>query len=497
MSMRIDGLISGMQTEDIISKLMAVERQPVNLMKTRQHTYELRKGLWNEINSSLLSLKNKGEGIATAANLLTKKATSSDDTYFTAGADSSAADGTYTIDVTSIAKAQRLNGTTQATGALNLSGTFTIGDGTYSSTVEVYATDTLATIMSRINQARDDIDPSKSLDVSATIVNNTLILEHKNTGSANGIVLADTVNTAGSTGNDEILESLGILNDAKTIQNESQAAEDAVFTVNGIAVTRSSNAGLTDVISGVTLSLKKEGVTGTLTVEKDIDASVKAIKDWVGQYNSTIELLSIRLSEEVVKDAASDALKSKGLLRGDSILSNTKSELRQYVSTDIEGLTVYKNLSQIGIMTSGSDYGKSGKLEIDETKLRAALEANPEDVAKLFVNNEDMDGDGKTAWQEKGVIARLDSQLEYLTNTATTSIGGTVVKAGVIQARIDYESKVISDLTDKIEAYEDRLTTKEARLYKQFTAMETALSQLQNQASWLAGQLGGLSSGNG
>ncbi len=495
MSMRIDGLISGMQTEDIISKLMSVERQPVNLMKTRQHTYELRRGLWNEINSSLLSLKSKGEGIASAADLLTKKATSSDDTYFTANADSSAADAVYTIDITTIAKAQRVHGTTQADGALNLSGKFTIGDGTYSSTIEIYATDTLSTIMSRINQAKDDTDPTKSLDVSATIVNNTLVLEHKKTGSANGLVLTDTVNTAGSTGNDEILESLGILNDDKTIRNESQAAQDAVFTVNGIAVTRSSNTGLTDVISGVTLSLKQEGVSGTLTVAKDIDASVNAIKGWVDQYNSTIDLLGTRLSEEVVKDATSDAMMSKGLLRGDSILSNTKSELRQYVSSDVKGLTVYKNFSQIGIMTTSSDYGKSGKLEIDETKLRAALEANPDEVAKLFVNNEDMDGDGKITWQEKGVIARLDSQMEYLTSTASKTIGGVTVKAGVIQARIDYESRVISDLTDKIAAYEERLEKREASLYKQFTAMETALSDLQNQATWLAGQLGGLYSG--
>ncbi|WP_418791017.1 flagellar filament capping protein FliD [Phosphitispora sp. TUW77] len=489
MSMNVSGLISGLDTDNIISQLMAVERQPINLMETRQHTYELRKSLWNEINSSLLSLKTKGEAIATSEDLLTKKATSSDDTYFTAAAGSSAADGTYAIDITTIAKAQRVNGTTQSAEALNLSGTFTIGDGTYSSTIEVYATDTLSTIMSRINEAKDDADPTKSLDVSATIVNNTLVLQHKETGSANQLVLTDTVNTAGSTGSDEILESLGILTDAKTIQDESQAAADAVFTVNGIAVTRSSNSGLTDVISGVTLSLKQEGVSGTLMVEKDVDAMVNSIKSWVEQYNSTIELLSTRLSEEVVKGAESDAMKSRGLLRGNSILSSTKSELRQNISSNIEGLTVYTNLSQIGIMTTSSDYGKSGKLEIDETELRAALEANPEDVAKLFVNDEDLDGDGEISSDEQGVITRLESQLDYLTSTSTKTIGGVTVKAGVIQARIEYESAVISDLADKIADYEERLAKREQSLYAQFTAMETALSNLQNQASYLSSQL--------
>jgi flagellar hook-associated protein 2 len=397
-----------------------------------------------------------------------------------------------------LAKAQRVNGTTQSTAALNLNGDFTIDDGTYASTINVAATDTLSDIMIKINSAKDTSDPTKSLQVTASIVNNTLVLEHKKTGAANSMTLTDAVNTSGSTGTDEILESLGILTDGKVIANQQQAATDAQFTVNGISVIRSTNTGLTDVINGVSLTLKKEGAgaTGTLTVQNDFDASLAKIKDWVNQYNSTIDLVGTRLSEDPVKNANSDTLKSKGLLKGDQVLSGIKNQLRQNTSNLVVGLTVYDRLSKIGITSTADDYGKSGRLIIDETKLKAALEANPDEVVNLFTNNTDLSGDGTVSTSEKGIAVRLTEQLDYLTSTASKTIGGTVVKASVIQGKIDSLDKVINDYTKKLESFYDHLKQVEDNLWKQFNAMEKALSNMQNQANWLAGQLGGLNNNN-
>ncbi|MDA8233885.1 MAG: flagellar filament capping protein FliD [Clostridia bacterium] len=492
--MRAGGLVSGLDTQQLIAKLIQVERQPMDVMKSRKRTYELRKDLWKEINSSLLSLKTKVSTISTSTDLIKKKATSSDDTVFTASSGTSASNSTYNINITTLAKAQRVNGTTQSTAALNLSGSFTINDGTYTSTINVVATDTLSTIMSKINNAKDNVDSSKGLQVTASIVNNILVLEHKKTGTANSMTLTDDVNTPGSTGTNEILESLGILNDSKAIANQQQAATNAQFTVNGISVTRSSNAGLTDVINGVTLTLKKEGAAGTLTVQNDVDASVAAIKDWVNQYNTTIDLIGTRLSEESVKGATSDAIMSKGLLRGDSVLVGIKNQLRQNSSNPVVGLAIYDRLADIGITTTADDFGKSGRLAIDETKLKAALEAKPEEVAKLFTNNMDLNGDTKVTTDEKGIAIRLTEQLDYLTSTATKAISGKTVAAGVIQGKINSLDKVINDYIKKMEAFEERLEKVESNLWNQFTAMEKAMSNMQSQATWLAGQLSGLNS---
>lgn len=489
--MKAGGLVSGLDTQGLIEKLMQVERQPSVVMQSRKKTYEYRKDLWKEINTSLLSLKTKLNSISTGADLIKKKAVSSDDTIFTASAGTSASNSTYNINVATLAKTQRVVGTSQGTAALNLNGNFTINDGTYTSTINVVATDTLSTIMSKINSAKDTVDPTKSLQVSASIVNNTLVLEHKKTGAANSMTLTDAVNTPGSTGTDEILESLGILTDVKAIATEQQAATDAQFTVNGISVTRSTNTGLTDVINGVTLTLKKEGAgaTGTLTVQNDFDASLANIKDWVNQYNSTIDLVGTRLSEDTVKNAASDTLKSKGLLKGDQVLSGIKNQLRQNTSNPVVGLAVYDRLSKIGITSTADDYGKSGRLVIDETKLKEALEANPDEVVKLFTNNTDLNSDGTITTNEKGIAVRLTEQLDYLTNTTSKTIGGTVVKAGVIQGTLDSLDKVINDYTKKLASFDDHLKQVEDNLWKQFNAMEKALSTMQNQASALAAQL--------
>lgn len=492
--MRIDGLVSGMLTEDVISKMMQVERQPLLLMQTRQRSYQLRKDLWSEVNSSLLSLKTKTGGLLDEAKLTQKKAASSDDSLFTAVADNEAASATYDINVEKMAKNQRVSGSVQDTGALGLAGSFTIGDGENSATIEVVATDTLRSIMAKINGAKDISNPEepKDLQVSATIINNTLVLEHKLTGAANNLVLSDSVNNAGATGSDEILESLGLLEDSKSIANQLQAAEDAQLTINGLTVTSASNT-LKGVISGVDLTLKKEGA-GTLEVLNDVDSSLSLIKEWVAQYNSTINLIDTRLSEETVKDAVSDAMKSKGLLRGDSTLFGIKNQMRLNLTYPVAGLAVFERLSDIGITTTSADYGKSGKLVIDEAKLRKALEENPAEVSKLFANNSDIDGDGKISVSEKGYAVRLEEQLEYLTSTSTRSIGGVVVKAGVIPSKMQYEEDLIKDYSNKIQEFEKRLQLREASLWKQFNAMEMALSNLQSQATWLAGQLAGLMS---
>ena len=491
--MKVSGLVSGLDTQGLISKLMQVERQPIVLMQNRRNSYELRKELWNEVNSSLLSLKTQTQNLLSQSTYFKKKVTSSDETIVSATADDTAANNTYTINITKLAKAQRVAGTAQGSSntALNLAGSFTINDGTYTSTINVLATYTLTDIMDKINSAKDNTDTTKDLQVTASIVNNTLVLQHDKTGTASTMTLTDSVNTGGSTNSNEILESLGVLTDAKAIANQQQAADDAGFTVNGIPVTRTKNDGLTDVINGVTLNLKKDGVTGTITVAADIDASVNTIKAFVDQYNSTLDLINTRLAEKTVIDATTDAAKRKGLLRGDAVLTGIKNDLRKMISDPITGLTVYDRLSDIGITTTSDDFGKSGKLVIDETKLREALQNNPAEVKKLFFN--DLDNDGVVDTGETGVAAKISDKLAYLTSSSTITVGGVTVKQGVIPGRLDSFDKVIGDYTKKITDFENRLTMIEENLWTQFTAMEKSLSTMQNQATWLAGQLGALS----
>jgi len=489
---RLSGIISGLDTQSMITKLMQIESRPVDLMKQQQHTYELRKELWREINTSLSALNSKIKDLLDPAKFTVQKATSRDETVATAKADGTAGGGVYNITVTTLAKAHRVAGSKQgsATTALGLSGNFTINDGLYTSIISVTADDTLTSIMNKINAAKDNVDTTKNLRITASIVDNKLVLTHDGTGTANSITLTDSNNIGGTTDPAEVLESLGLLDDTKAVVNTLQNPVDAVFKINGIDVVRDSNT-VSDVVSGLTINLLKEGgASTTITVEQDTNAVYATVKAFVDQYNSTMDLINTRLSEKKVKDATTDAALKKGLLRGDSALVGLKDRLRRMISEPLAGLQPFDRLSDIGITTSSDDFGKSGKLQIDETKLKEAVNKDPQGVARLFFN--DLDGDRDIDAGETGIAVKLQNELEQFISSSTKSIGGVIVKKGLIPARLDSLDKVIKDYDGKIAAYEERLKLREEQLWKQFTTMEKALSDMQNQASWLAGQLNAL-----
>lgn len=267
------------------------------------------------------------------------------------------------------------------------------------------------------------------------------------------------------TDTNDVLKNLGILDGTGTVKNELQQAQDAEFKINNLTITRSVNE-ISDVIEGVTLNLKAVG-TSILEVKTDIDGIYKKIEDFVKQYNSTIELINTRLSEEPVKEPKSELEERRGLLRGDINLITIKNSLRNMVYDVVSGLDVYTHISQIGIETTGDDFGKSGKLVIDEEKLKEAIETNPEAVAELFSK------------EEVGIAVKIEGQLDFLTRYGD----------GIITNKIKSFDIIIADYDKQIESFEYRLEQREKNLWTKFTAMEKALNTLYNQSSWLSAQL--------
>lgn len=487
---KLGGIVSGLNTNDLIAQLMQVERQPIQLMKNKQNTYKLKKDLLTEINTSLLALKTSNDKLLDVNTFKKRTATTSNDTVVTATASDAAAEATYDINITKLAQNRQVRGDQKIAGwQIGTAGTFRISDNLYTSQITVSATDTLQSIADKINAAKDITDTTKSLRITASVVDNTLMLSHDEKGSAN------TISFSNDTGAPSILTTLGLVTDTATynIKNSIKLAEDAVFTVNGISVTRTRNDNLTDVISGVTLNLKSVN-TATVTVKKDVDAAYKDVKAFIDQYNSTVDLINTKLSEEKVKKPLTESDLKKGLLRGESVLTGIKGRLRMDTGDPVAGLPKeYDRLSVIGITTTSDNYGKSGKLQIDETKFKNALTANPDAVIQLFTNNTDINANGKVEFSEKGAAVRVSAELKNLTDSATYSVAGVTVKNGSILNRLDAFDKMIKDYDNQIVSFEDRLKLREKALWAQFTALEKALSNLNNQSSWLAGQLAGLS----
>lgn len=125
-------------------------------------------------------------------------------------------------------------------------------------------------------------------------------------------------------------------------------------------------------------------------------------------------------------------------------------------------------LSQIGINTGA--YTEGGKLFIVEAKLSEALTNKPDEVMALFTTR-DAAGDGVGA----RVYDTLNNIVKNLSEKAGSS--GSTDNSTL--------SKKIKQMNDEISRWQDRLTRVEDRYWKQFTAMEKALSQMNSQSAWM------------
>ena len=189
---------------------------------------------------------------------------------------------------------------------------------------------------------------------------------------------------------------------------------------------------------------------------------------------------------EEMSDSEADLWDKKaksGMLYNDPVLRSLVNGVRDDVASPVSGLAgKYTSAASIGI-TTGS-YTEGGKLYIDETKLRAALTADPNAVNKLFGTDGDTDS-------QDGIAVRMYDTLKTAMDNIVSEAG---VTAGVSDDTKSNLAKQISQYTKEMKALNERLEDMEDRYYNQFSAMETALTKLSSQSSWLSSMLGSSSS---
>lgn len=281
---------------------------------------------------------------------------------------------------------------------------------------------------------------------------------------------------------------------------EVQAAQNAKFTMNGLTTERHSN---TFTIGGMTITLQdtfdESDNPVVLGSTVDTDGIFDTIKEFVDEYNELLETVHEKLKEERYRDYPPltdeqrrelsereaelwDEKAQSGLLRNDRTLSSIMDTLRLdlYGTVDHGLESEFNHLSNIGITTS-DDYLERGKLEIDETKLREAIEADPEAVFQLFA------ADGETQ-AEQGVARRLRNSLDHAIDTLAERAGGF---RGKIQNHQFTIGRNLNDLEDRITNFERRLAQIEDRYWRQFTAMEKAIARANEQSNFLYQQFMG------
>ncbi|OGX79820.1 flagellar hook-associated protein [Exiguobacterium sp. SH31] len=305
-----------------------------------------------------------------------------------------------------------------------------------------------------------------------------LALTHRNTGSESTIAFTGAAST---------FFNASVASDIK--------GEDAIFNVNGIQLMRSSN---TATIDNMTITLKSEfkavdnPAPVTLSVATDTQKIFDNIKGFVDKYNETIDLMNKKVREDKFRsfvpltqaqrdELSDDEIKKweekamSGMLRGDTIVRSAMDTMRSKWSSTSSSTNddTMKQLFQIGLAT-GADFTNGGKIVLNEEKLKAAIEKDPEQVYQLFTN------------AENGLLPQIR-------DAATNSRSSITRIAGADGAGAPTYSmgREMAQIDTRIQRLNDLLVNKENAYYRRFTAMETAMNQANSQAASLQQFLGG------
>jgi len=372
---------SGLTTDEAVTLKVQPYLDRIDSINTKVSANETKISAYQTMQSLLQNLQTYSEYLRApsdsskdafafrSASLTSSSSTTASSLLSTTIADGTAT-GTHEITIEQLAKAERLGSTSQSskTSALNLSGSFTIGEsGSTAASISVSTTMSLSDIVSAVNAQ------SSTTGVTASVV------AISTTSSSSAYMMVLTATDTGlpiqmTTTSGSVLSSLGVTgSDGSTAADVLQAAQAAKIDVDGITgITRTSND-ISDVLDGVTLNLTKADPSTTITMEITHDSSSveNAISNFVSAYNSWRSFVTTNQTVDSTTSAAS----SSATLFGDSSLRGSAGEIDS-------ALSAYIGSSSLGAI--GISFNSSNQLVIDSTTLESALSTNFSTVQKLF-----------------------------------------------------------------------------------------------------------------
>lgn len=446
----IGGLASGLDTSAMVTSLIEVERIPVQQLLSRKSEMEATDSAWQNITTKLSSLRTALEAIETSDDLdALVSATSSNETAMTATPSGAATPSTTSFTIDQLAKNHQMASDTDFAAGTDLvgAGDFTLTIGGSDHVVTADATTTVNDLALAINNLDAGVTASV---ISIDGTDYKLMLTGDDTGLDNTFTTSSTIASLAST----------------SIVQQGQDAELTIGSGAGaLTLSRSSNT-VTDLVDGITINLHETSATAvTLSVGRDVAATVDAVTAFVTELNSVLSTLATYTRYDATTE-------SGGLLVGDSTARSLMIDLRNALTSVVNDQNgEYAVSGSIGLSLN-----RDGTIDLDETELRAAIEDDFGAVADLLTSA----GTAAT-----GISGAFDSVLDD-----AEGAGGAIARAR------DAWTSQIALIDDRIEILEDRIDRHEALLLKQFAALEVAMSSLSSQAAWLTSQLGAQNGGN-
>ncbi len=434
------GVGSGLDVNSIVQQLMAIERQPLTRLEADKKDLETQLSAYGKVKSSLSTFQSAFADLKTLDAFEVYKAVSSDETAFTATANSSAAVSFNDIEVIRLAEAHKM-------GSLSIADTDTTALGgsgdqlTATINGNAFAVDIGGKTLSQIRDAINDAPDNTG--VSATIITEN--------SSSHRLVL-----TATETGNDNALNlsftgTVGAALGMTDINNRTQL--DSELLIDGLySVTRASNT-IDDAIGGVTLNLLGETTSAVkLTVSRDTDKVKETVQGFVDAFNELKNTF--------------DSLSGQGNdLEADNTLRSIRNQIQGVFNAAPAGLTTSLTyLSEIGVT-----FQRDGTLALDSNDLESAVNSDYSGVAELFAHD------------DQGYLFRLGNLID-----------GFIQADGLINIREDGLNTRIDTTEQRISDMEYRLQLRQQSLNDRFTALDELMGQLNGTSQFLTQQLASL-----
>lgn len=513
---RLSGMISGMDTESLISQLMEARKTKVTKVKKQQMKQNVKQDAWKDLNSKLKNLQSKYVSTMRFSGAYAKKTTKvSDSSVASVITGEGAANGVQELEVKDLAKTAYLTGgeVTTASGekgnfnaltkmsdlGINNNGTFKLTVGGESKNITFGADSTISDVLNQFKDA--------GLNASFDEKNQRFFISAKNSGEASDFKLEATGGNS-----TKALSALGLMTDEVKTEMQSKFnvtvkgnsankvdGQDAEIKLNGATFKSSSN---TFEINGLTITANNKTTNGpvTLSTQTDTDGIYDMVKSFLKEYNTVINEIDKLYnaasakgyepltSEE--KDAMSDSEVEEwekkvkdSILRRDENVGSIGDALKAAMSGGISvgGKQMY--LSDFGINTLGyfnSPDNEKNAYHIDgdpddgntsgnADKLKAMIASDPDSTIKFFM----------------GLSQNLYGKMSDLSKSVDgyRSFGSFYDDK---KMKSDYDS-----YTSKITEMEQKLNDYEDKWYKKFAKMESAMAKMQAKTNALGGLIGG------
>jgi flagellar hook-associated protein 2 len=458
---------SNFDVQGLVSQLMSTEQIPLTSSKNRINVYNNQISSLGKLKSSLSEFQTSLRGLISGSALNANKTDSSDAGTLKGTAGATAAAGTYVVNVTSLAAAQTLALTSYngSSGKIT-SNTQNLGNATGGNLTIAFGSGTTLNVTIGANaslQSISDAINAKGGDVTASVVNS----------GADGFKLALSSKKAGTEGSFSLSGGsalgLGFLDFDRTstaaanLAKRTAAPSDAQFTVNGVAITASSNK-VTEALTGLELNLYKTG-TATVTVARDDEAVVKNVQAFVDGFNkikSQIDSMYKQSSNQVT-DANGKVIGTA--VRLDSGARMIMQDLTAEMTVGLSGVSLESGLGYLS--QAGISLQKDGTLKLDSEEFKKALTKDATAVYRLFSNN-----------NTDGYAERLNTKLNKMLGPE----GMVQVRTDSLNLQVNYEKQK----QDQIQA---RLDMMQKRYLTQFSALDAALAKMKNQSNYMASML--------